>query len=153
MCCVISRVSGNGGVSIKFTKFNESSAKLLSLQGDAVISGNVIALTETSEKNRYNDTSSVGRAIYKETIPVWSANFTTHFRFLMENGDRPHGEGLAFFFASQQSGEEIPYKSQGGGLGVFAHDKDRGITPLQRMGIGYGMGSISYLVSGFVELK
>ncbi|KAH9316241.1 hypothetical protein KI387_024868, partial [Taxus chinensis] len=31
--------------------------------------------------------------------------------------------------------------------------QDRGITPLQRMGIGYGMWSISYLVSGFVEVK
>ncbi|XP_057856929.1 L-type lectin-domain containing receptor kinase IX.1 [Cryptomeria japonica] len=111
---------------IDFNKFNESSANLLDFLGDAIVSGNEIGLTNISRLNGYNVTSSLGRVVYKQTISLWNANFTTHFQFLMKQGAHPHGEGLAFFFASPEWGEHIPYKSDGGGLGLFSHNEKDG---------------------------
>jgi hypothetical protein len=99
--------------------------ELIKITGDATIDEESLWLT----RSRYNQvtTTSVGRAQYVQTVPLWDrasgemASFTTTFSFNISlDGKSGGGDGLAFFVAPPDSG--IPVNSSGGALGLLNRD-------------------------------
>ncbi|XP_057843260.2 L-type lectin-domain containing receptor kinase V.9-like [Cryptomeria japonica] len=108
--------------------FNFPPQTNMTATGDASISDFEIRLT----RNQLNSglTSSLGWAIYNESIPLWDnfsgavAIFSTHFQFLItkEDDERASGDGLTFFLAP--TGLNIANSSPREYLGLFKNTTD-----------------------------
>uniref|UniRef100_A0A9I9DQD2 Protein kinase domain-containing protein n=1 Tax=Cucumis melo TaxID=3656 RepID=A0A9I9DQD2_CUCME len=104
-------------VSFKIDQFKSNDSTIL-YQGDAVVVGGEILLSDPGF------TCHVGRAIYRDPIPIWDSetakvtDFITHFSFTIDTRAAPrYGSGIAFFLAP--SGFQIPPNSAGGFLGLY----------------------------------
>ncbi|XP_038902262.1 L-type lectin-domain containing receptor kinase IX.1-like [Benincasa hispida] len=113
-------------VSFKIDQFKSNDNTIL-YQGDAIVFGGEILLSDPEFH------CHVGRAIYKDTIPIWDSetakltDFTTHFTFTIDTTKAsPYGQGLAFFLAP--SGFQISPNSAGGFLGLFNKTYSNSIT-------------------------
>ncbi|CAL9037338.1 unnamed protein product [Musa banksii] len=109
-------------LSFNFSSFDQSSRSKIQQQGDAYVANDRIQLT----KNQLDGslTSSGGRAVYGEPLPLWDpetrelTDFTTRFVFAINGlNESSTGDGVAFFLSSYPSA--IPPNSLGGGLGLF----------------------------------
>ncbi|KAL0916868.1 hypothetical protein M5K25_014415 [Dendrobium thyrsiflorum] len=107
-------------LSFSFPYFNSTTEQFITFQNDTFLNG-AISLT----KNAYSTdiSSSVGRAYYKEPIPLHDAatgelaDFTTHFSFIIDAFNETYsGDGLAFFLSPFPS--VVPPDSAGGYIGL-----------------------------------
>ncbi|KZV36970.1 L-type lectin-domain containing receptor kinase IX.1-like [Dorcoceras hygrometricum] len=114
----ILRIPFSHSSSFSVSNFTSDIANVVSLEGDAVISGTEILL------NDYAYLCRVGRVIYNGKVPLWDsssqkpADFTTHFSFTIDTMNASkYGHGIVFFLAPV--GSRIPPNSDGGYLGIY----------------------------------
>lgn len=113
---VLCLVGVDSSVHFKISSFGYDQTNIL-YQGVAVASVGEVELVNLNP-------SSVGRAMYADTVQIWDAesgkltDFTSHFTFVIDTQSRNYyGSGFAFFLAPV--GFLIPPNSSGGFLGLF----------------------------------
>ncbi|CAK8573006.1 unnamed protein product [Lathyrus sativus] len=109
-------------LSFNFKRFTPGDSKI-TLQGDAQTFANgVIALTKSSPLPPGQYFTTVGRALYTTSVPLWDsatgigASFVTSFSFIIDTTKGPITDGLIFFIAPP--GTLIPKNSTTPFLGV-----------------------------------
>ncbi|XP_057822949.1 lectin-4 [Cryptomeria japonica] len=116
-------------VQVSF-ELNASSRDRIACDADAKFVSGTLQLTNGRKANETQ--GSAGRAVYKETIPLWDASakavadFTTHFQFQINSTDYGSalGDGFAFFMAPREMGYKVSFRGEGGYLGLFDSDSD-----------------------------
>ncbi|KAG1327908.1 L-type lectin-domain containing receptor kinase IX.1 [Cocos nucifera] len=106
---------------------NNSYKPNLSFNGDAYLADSIVQLTKNQQGA--NLRSSVGSAIYFESVPLWDkasgthADFTTNFRFAINGfGQHVSADGLAFFLSTFPFVQDPPSTSSGAKLGLFKNN-------------------------------
>ncbi|XP_004504939.1 L-type lectin-domain containing receptor kinase IX.1-like [Cicer arietinum] len=113
--------------SFDFPKFTtDSDLKQLKLEGDAYVTDSGIQLTNIVDSNT-NLTTRVGRIINPQPFHLWNKtsnklkDFTTQFSFtIFSSNQDSHGDGIAFFLASQNLTKlnDTTKVLRGGGIGI-----------------------------------
>lgn len=126
-------------LAFNFSSFDQNTPERIEFQGDAFFNKE-IRLT----KNELNTpiTNSVGRAVYKEPLPLWNSDtreltdFITHFSFVINSFNRSeYGHGLAFFLVPYPS--SIPDNSSGGYLGLFSENPIPNMSPNRTVAVEF----------------
>ncbi|XP_072956196.1 L-type lectin-domain containing receptor kinase IX.1-like [Typha angustifolia] len=121
---LLSTIHHASSVSFLFDFFNfnlTTPPNMIRFEGDAFFN-NRIRLTKDELGGTI--TSSTGRAVYNDPVPLWDketgevADFTTQICFTIDATDNStYGDGMAFFLSAYNS--SIPEGSGGGQLGLF----------------------------------
>ncbi|GLJ13179.1 hypothetical protein SUGI_0206980 [Cryptomeria japonica] len=108
-------------LNFNLTAFSPNS-KDINYTGDAFASQNVIQLTKNQADGSLK--ISAGRATYQHLVRLWdsatgvTANFTTHFEFIIKTfNNRLYGEGMTFFLSRPVP--DLPPNSTEGYLGLL----------------------------------
>ncbi|KAJ8637535.1 hypothetical protein MRB53_011802 [Persea americana] len=112
-------------INFNFTKFERDYPVEVNYSSDADPSDGVLDLTKNKAGEYLN--GSIGRAIYKNRIPIWDSqtgnltHFNTQFSFIIHclNQSLP-GDGFTFFLSPNVSTNTIPSYVSGGNLGIYS---------------------------------
>ncbi|EHA8589054.1 L-type lectin-domain containing receptor kinase IX.1 [Cocos nucifera] len=126
-------------LSFNFSSFDQNTPERIEFQGDAFFNKEIRLTKNEIDKPI---TNSVGRAVYKEPLLLWSSDtgeltdFITHFSFVIDSFKKSvYGDGLTFFLAPYPS--SIPDNSSGGYLGLFSEHPIPNTSPNRTVAVEF----------------